>query len=229
MSAYGWVIIGTIAGPFFLSFDKKVHFYTYWKSVFAAIFAIGFLFILWDEYFTQNGIWGFTNEYLSGYFIGHLPIEEVLFFMVVPYACVFVYEVLKAYFPTVKLTRTTNTFAFTMTLSGLIFSLFNSDNWYTLSACSLAALLTIGLFYVRKVNWFESFVFTFLVCLVPFIVVNGILTGSVTEQPIVWYNENHIFGIRLITIPIEDLYYNYCMLLPIIAIHNWINDRRLKR
>ena len=31
MSAYLWIILGTITGPFFLSFDKKVHFYTHWQ------------------------------------------------------------------------------------------------------------------------------------------------------------------------------------------------------
>ena len=41
MSAYLWIILGTITGPFFLSFDKKVHFYAYWKSVFLGIAIVG--------------------------------------------------------------------------------------------------------------------------------------------------------------------------------------------
>jgi lycopene cyclase domain-containing protein len=225
MSLYGWVIIGTIAGPFFLSFDKKVHFYTHWKTALPAIFCIGLLFIAWDEYFTQHSVWGFTDQYIGSIKIGHLPLEEVLFFLVVPYACVFVYEVLIAYFPKVNLTRITQSFAFAITLSGLVFSLFNLEKWYTLSASSIAALLTIGFFYIRKVTWYASFVFTFLVCIIPFLLVNGILTGSVTDLPVVWYNSDHILGARIITIPLEDLYYNYCMLLPIIGIHNWLKNR----
>ena len=161
MSLYGWVILGTIAGPFFLSFDKKVHFYTHWKSVLPAIFSIGLIFIAWDEYFTQNEVWGFTDQYIGSFKIGHLPLEEVLFFLVVPYACVFVYEVLLAYFPNVKLAKVTHIFAFTITLSGLVFSIFNLEKWYTMSASIIAVLLTIGLFYIRKVSWYSSFVFTF--------------------------------------------------------------------
>ena len=226
MSLYGWVIIGSITGPFFLSFDKKVHFYTHWKSVLPAILSIGLIFITWDELFTQHGVWGFTEKYIGTVKIGNLPLEEVLFFLVVPYACVFVHEVLIAYFPKIILTRTAPAFAFVMTMSGLAFSLFNLEKWYTFSASSIAVLLTIGLFYIRKVNWYNSFVFTFLVCLIPFLIVNGILTGSVTDEPVVWYSQEHILGIRILTIPLEDLYYNYCMLLPIIGIHHWLKNKK---
>ena len=73
MSLYAWIIIGTITGPFFLSFDKKVHFYTYWKALFPALLLIGTAFLLWDEYFTINKIWGFNPSYLSGIYLGHLP------------------------------------------------------------------------------------------------------------------------------------------------------------
>jgi lycopene cyclase domain-containing protein len=71
-------------------------------------------------------------------------------------------------------------------------------------------------------------VFTFLVAIIPFLIVNGILTGSFTEEPVVWYNGNHIIGIRIFTIPMEDVFYNYCMLLPITAIYEWIKKRQTK-
>jgi lycopene cyclase domain-containing protein len=47
----------------------------------------------------------------------------------------------------------------------------------------------------------------------PFVVVNGLLTGSWIEGEIVWYNNAHNLGIRLGTIPIEDLVYSMMMLL----------------
>jgi hypothetical protein len=56
--------------------------------------------------------------------------------------------------------------------------------------------------------------------------VNGILTGAVTTKPIVWYSENHIMGSRIVTIPVEDLFYNYAMLLPIVAIYEVLKTRR---
>lgn len=227
MSAYLWIILGTISGPFFLSFDKKVHFYKHWKSVFLGIAIVGTFFLIWDEYFTLKGVWGFTPEYLTGIYIGHLPLEECLFFLVVPYACVFIHEVLKAYFPNLRKEYLGRIFGFTFALSGLILAYVFMRNWYTLTACSLSSLLVIWFGFIKKVQWFNDFSFTYLVALIPFLIVNGILTGAVTDQPIVWYNEDHIIGLRIITIPFEDLYYNLCMLLPVIAIHEvWSQKKR---
>jgi hypothetical protein len=50
------------------------------------------------------------------------------------------------------------------------------------------------------------------------------LTGQFTEEPIVWYSENHIVGFRLGTIPLEDLFYNYCLILPIIWIYEGLKN-----
>ena len=53
----------------------------------------------------------------------------------------------------------------------------------------------------------------------PFLIVNGILTGAVTDEPVVWYSVDHIMGPRIYTIPVEDLFYNYAMLLPMTALY----------
>jgi lycopene cyclase domain-containing protein len=228
MSVYGWVIIATICGPFLLSFDKKVHFYSNWKALFPALLSIGSIFLIWDSYFTKNGIWGFTPDYISGIYIGNLPLEEVLFFLVVPYACVFIYEVLIAYFPTFNNKKLTSIFAFFFTFSGFTFGITHIENWYTATACIISALLTLGFYFIYHVSWYSQFVNAFLVALVPFIIVNGILTGAVTDQPIVWYSELHIMGPRIITIPLEDLYYNYSMLLPIIGIYEYLKKKFIR-
>src|SRR4028119_1704544 len=83
--------------PFVLSFDKKVAFYKLWKYLLPAIGINGVLFVLWDIYFTAHGVWSFNPEYICGIYIFNLPIEEVLFFVVVPYSCAFIYECLNAY------------------------------------------------------------------------------------------------------------------------------------
>jgi lycopene cyclase domain-containing protein len=93
------------------------------------------------------------------------------------------------------------------------------EKWYTTSACSLACLLVFYLSIINKKPWFPYFSLTFLISLIPFIIVNGVLTGAVTQKPIVWYNQAHILGLRIITIPIEDIYYNLSMLLPIVWLY----------
>lgn len=229
MSLYFWIILTTAAGPLLLSFDKKVAFYNRFNPLLIAIVLVGIPFLLWDAYFTELKVWGFTPEYLSGKYIGNLPIEECLFFLVVPFACVFIYEVLKAYFPQFKGLRLAHFFAFTVTFSGLLFGILNLDNAYTSSACLLSSMLTIGLYFVNRSPWYPQFALTYLVALLPFLIVNGILTGAVTDSPIVWYSEEHIIGTRIITIPLEDLFYNYSLLLPVVAIYEKINSRSLNK
>jgi lycopene cyclase domain-containing protein len=228
MSLYLWIIILSFAGPFFLSFDKKIAFYKEWRFVFPSILLIAIIFIFWDEWFTKIGVWGFTPEYLQGIYAGHLPLEEILFFIVIPYNCLFVHEVLKGYFPLISLKTFSLVFIYVFGISALLLSLFNLDNYYTLSATALAFGLTLFLVQQKK-TWFSQFVLTYIVCLIPFLVVNGILTGQFTEEPIVWYSENHIVGFRLGTIPLEDLFYNYCLILPIIWIYEGLKNSYSKK
>lgn len=225
MSLYLLIILGTIVGPFALSFDKKVHFYTYWKWLIPSISIVAIAFILWDQFFTTLGIWGFNPTYLQGIYLGDLPIEEVSFFFVVPYACIFIYEVLKAYFPSLKLFRLGQSVAFGITFAGLLFGTMHLDNWYTASACISSAMLTIGIFFVQRVPWYGNFAFMFLVSMIPFILVNGVLTGATTPEPIVWYDSAHIMGSRIFTIPVEDLFYNYSMLISV----TWLFERFRKK
>jgi lycopene cyclase domain-containing protein len=80
-------------------------------------------------------------------------------------------------------------------------------------------MLTIGIYFIQKASWYGQFALTYIVVLVPFVIVNGILTGAITPEPIVWYSDAHIMGPRIYTIPVEDLFYNYAMLLPMTAIY----------
>ena len=54
---------------------------------------------------------------------------------------------------------------------------------------------------------------TFLLILIPFFIVNALLTGSFIESEVVWYNDNENLGIRVFTIPIEDFGYAFSLML----------------
>jgi lycopene cyclase domain-containing protein len=125
----------------------------------------------------------------------------------------------------VRLDKITKLFAFYFAISGLILTTWFLDNWYTSAACGLTALLTIGANFIYKVKWFKWYAFAYLVALIPFLIVNGILTGIATEKPVVWYNENHIIGLRIFTIPFEDLYYNFALFFPIIALYEFFKSK----
>jgi lycopene cyclase domain-containing protein len=124
MSAYGWVILCSFIGPLALSFDQKVAFYKVWRYLIPSILIVGIGFLLWDEVFTRMGVWGFNPRYLFGVYLGRLPLEEVLFFLVVPYNFIFILLVLQAYFPNRKTEMIQRIFTWTMGISSLLMVLF---------------------------------------------------------------------------------------------------------
>ena len=205
--------IFTISFPLAASFEKRMHFYTRWKGLFTGILFMACLFLPWDVFFTQWGVWGFNPNYLAGIYFFHLPIEEWLFFLFVPYSCLFIYESLNYYFG--KLTRF-NRWVRPITLGLATFCLLMAathfHKLYTLFALGLCGLALLFL-YFKNPAWLGAFYRAFLVVQIPFALVNGILTGSGLSEPVVWYNNQQNLHFRLGTIPFEDVFYNMLMLL----------------
>lgn len=213
---YLWINILTFLFPFLLSFDKKVAFYRKWPALFPSIALMAFVFILWDHWFTLEGVWGFNRLYVSGFFLLSLPIEEWLFFLTVPYACVFTYECLKAYFPhAFHSPFITRYFPVLFALSTLGLLVVFYPNIY--SAVTLILLVFLmGLKPLRNPTFLRFFIPTFWIILLPMFVVNGLLTS----KPVVYYHPDGFSGIRIGTIPLEDFYYNMAMLLLTFLFYN---------
>ena len=98
-----------------------------------------------------------------------------------------------------------------------------------LSGLSFGFTLLFLLMYLKfivHVNWLHRFYFTFLILLIPFCIVNGILTGTGIEQPVVWYDHSQIIGIRLLTIPIEDVFYGMLLQLLNIAFYEYFSRKK---
>lgn len=88
------LILFTISFPLVRSFEPKIQYAKKWYALFPAILITGTLFVIWDHWFTVIGVWEFNPRYNLGIYILDLPIEEWMFFIVVPFSCIFIYEVL---------------------------------------------------------------------------------------------------------------------------------------
>ncbi|MDO7171521.1 lycopene cyclase domain-containing protein [Mariniflexile sp. AS56] len=205
--------LGSFSIPFIYSFHPKLKFYSHWKSLAIGILISMSIFIPWDVFFTLNRIWGFNSDYFLGYTLFSLPIEEWLFFICIPYACVFTHYALLHYFPNLKLgSGATKLISYILILSFLIISIYNYDKWYTFVNFTLATILTL-LVVNKKPELLQSYLLTFLVMLIPFFIVNGVLTGSFITDEVVWYNNTENLNIRLFTIPVEDSVYAFTLIL----------------
>jgi lycopene cyclase domain-containing protein len=73
---------------------------------------------------------------------------------------------------------------------------------------ALLALL-VAIYVWKQPELLGFFLLAWLVALLPKLVVNGILTSL----PVVSYNPEHIIGLRVGTIPVEDFFYFFGLLL----------------
>lgn len=214
--------IGIIILPLLLSFDKKVQFYKKIPQLTVAIIMSGTLFLIWDFYFTQQKIWGFNERYLIGKYLGNLPYEEVLFFITVPYACVFITEVIKVYSKERFMIRS-RFLTLLMMITCWIVSYEYKDLAYTTTVFSLLGTL----FFINLVadkKYLTNFYISYIVILIPFFLVDGVLTGTGLDQPIVWYNAYEHLGVKLLSIPIEDIFYGMALILMNLTIMESIED-----
>lgn len=226
MSLYAWILLGSIIGPFALSFDKKVAFYRWWFPLFVGIAVNGVIFILWDGWFARTSVWGFNPDYVWPTRINDLPIEEWLFFIIIPYASVFIYACLKTYLKKEPLSKNKHFITLFFLIATFFLALFNSTQAYTFYNCLIASLLLFIHYVYLKKEWMGYFWLAYFIHLIPFFIVNGMLTGMATEEPIVWYNNSENMGVRLFTIPIEDsIYALTCLLIPVTLIE-WIRAKK---
>jgi lycopene cyclase domain-containing protein len=204
------VLMGiTLLSPLVLSFDKKVHFYTRWKALFPSILPMFLVFIIWDVIFTRNNVWWFNKDYVLGLFIANLPIEEWLFFILVPFACVFIYDVIKHYF-TIPSGNAGLYISSALLVVLVTLSVIHHDRTYTVVNFITASIIIIVQFFIKShKRWLNLFYVAYLVCLIPFLFVNGVLTSL----PVVGYNNEENLAFRVFTIPIEDFIYLYTLLL----------------
>jgi lycopene cyclase domain-containing protein len=217
----------TILVPLLRSFESRVNMVSKWKALLPAIAIVGTLFIVWDVYFTQMGVWGFTDEHLIGVNMFGLPLEEMLFFLTVPYACLFIYEVLNFFIKKDVFGPYAQKIFSSLAGLLLVVGLLNLGKWYT----SLTFLLTsVWLFFLvwRNPPWLGKFLLSFLVALIPFFIVNGVLTGTGLTNPVVCYNDAENLGIRMGTIPIEDTIYGLLLLSGNVYLYEFIRARMLK-
>lgn len=203
------ILISSIFVPFIFTFHKRLKFHHHFKFLAFGLILMLFIFIPWDIWFTEIGIWGFNEYYISGLYFFNLPLEECLFFICIPFCCIFTYHVVWTLSVDKSFKSMKNT-SFILSIILFFAGVFWMDKLYTFyTFTGLSIVLLIAPFIINMKIFFKAF----FILLIPFFIVNGLLTGSFIENQIVWYNDNHNLGIRLFTIPIEDVFYNCFMLL----------------
>lgn len=224
MYTYLILNIASFLGPFVLSFDKKVAFFKEWKNLFPAILIIGAWFIIWDVYFTEWGIWEFNSEYITGIKAFGLPIEEWMFFFTIPYACLFIYQCLNAYIKKDLLGPYAQKISYGLLILSIALTATHWEQLYTrVTFLSLSIVMILNIFWIKGA-YMGRYYLAYLVSLVPFLIVNGILTSL----PVVIYNDLENLGIRIGSIPADDTGYLMVLLLATVNIYEFLKSKAYK-
>jgi len=216
--------LGSILVPLLFSFHRRKHFASTWRAWLPALIIPAIPFILWDEWFTNTRVWGFNEAYLTGFTIGHLPLEEILFFVCIPYACLFTYVAVNHLKVEEPLPDQGRRITWVLIVGLAVIGIKNYDLLYTCVTFISLSLFLLFLISRLKPSYLGRFYFSFLFILIPFFLVNGILTGSWLDNPVVWYNDEENLGIRMGTIPFEDTFYGMLLVLMNVVIY----ENRLK-
>ncbi|SHE44467.1 lycopene cyclase domain-containing protein [Chryseobacterium takakiae] len=223
MQQYTYLLINffTVIICFIFSFHHKIKFNRYFGAFLSASLIVGAVFVIWDAWFTKIGVWWFNDRYLLGIRFAGLPLEELLFFICIPFACLFTYFCLDKFFKLDWKPLPEKIFVIISIILALCIAFWFREKIYTFitflsTACSLFILK-----FLLKVRWIGKVSFVYLLLMPGFLMVNGILTGTGLESPIVNYNPDEFMGIRMLTIPVEDTVYGYELILWNIFLFQW--------
>ena len=94
---YLGLLAGCLLGTAPLELVLGVHVYARWRRLLGAVLPVLVVFGGWDEVGAATRAWTYDGAYLVGARLpGRLPIEELLFFLIVPTCAVLTYEAVRA-------------------------------------------------------------------------------------------------------------------------------------
>ncbi len=219
-----------ISFPLVRSFEPRINYVRKWKYLVPGILIAGVFFIGWDALFTAWGIWSFNPKYVIGVWWLGLPVEEWLFFLTVPFSCVFIYECVLYFLPNPNTWRKVSVpITWAVALALAVVALANYDRLYTSIKLGLTAMALVVHILWFKDKYLGRFWIAYLFTIIPFLLVNGVLTF----MPVVSYDPAHNLGIRVkdltgisfLNIPIEDSLYSLLLLLMNITIYEIVKSK----
>lgn len=93
--SYLAVLVACVLGTLPLELLLHARVYRRWQRAALAILPVAAIFVTWDYLATHAGWWWFDERYLVGLFVGPIPVEELLFFLVIPVCGILTFEAVR--------------------------------------------------------------------------------------------------------------------------------------
>jgi len=208
VSEYLLFNIFIFAGPFILGIIPRYYFVNKWPAVFLSIITVGLPFIIWDIVVTGSH-WMFNEKYISGLYIAGLPIEEWLFFITVPFACLYTWEMIIKRKDSREISIPLIVrISFILPAPAGIILYFYGLQYTGLVLVFITMSIALDFFLGTRLIYQKRF-YLFLFYIILFTL---IFNGYLTWRPVVTYGELYQIGFRIFTIPVEDFFYGISLL-----------------
>ncbi len=228
MEIHNFAFLLTLAGvvAIFLGvgLNKRLNVYSSVKYMFPAIAFSAAILIMIDLQFAKLAVWSYHPKYVLGINLLDLPVEEWLFYIVVPFLGIFIYEFVKQQFSRFEYPN------FSLLLSFIVLVLVGITSYSSHSKTYpffLFFLITIYLGYTIFRNRFKThytkFYLSYILLLVPFILIEKVLIGL----PIIEYNDVYFLGAQLFSVPIENFASLFLLHIITITVYEYLKERRI--
>lgn len=228
MLPYTYLLINfsTVVVCFIFSFDKRIRFYRLFSAFLKAGMVAAIPFIAWDIWFTKTGVWWFNTDYTLHISIAGLPVEEWLFFICIPFSCVFTYFCLDKFFNLNPANKFNSVIVWIMLIICLALAIVFNKRIYPFITAVFTAITLSYLYFIAKADWIGKASLVYLILLPGFLIINGVLTGTGLNSPIVNYNHTEILNVRIMSIPVEDWVYGYAQFMLVIYFFKLFQEKK---
>jgi lycopene cyclase domain-containing protein len=94
--AYLLVLACCLVGTAPLEVVLKTRVYARWRRLLLTLLPVVVVFVVWDLLAIRAGHWDYDPEQVTGVQLGGLPLEELLFFLVIPVCAILTLEAVRA-------------------------------------------------------------------------------------------------------------------------------------
>ncbi|MFO7258047.1 MAG: lycopene cyclase domain-containing protein [Bacteroidota bacterium] len=211
--------------PVLLSFTGKAPLFRKWKFLLPAVVVTAVLFFITDAAIASTGALEVNSNKVAPFRIAGLPLEHLLGFLAIAYAGPFIYHTLNHLIERDYIYFHHELISSALSVLFMVLGIYQLDKAFT-----GVAFLGLGLFLafqmiVLKPRYMSRFYFAtpvILIVLIPFYL---FLTGTFTDQLILWHDEDQTLSIRLWTAPLEAIVYGWFVVLVSVTGYEWLKMR----
>jgi lycopene cyclase domain-containing protein len=196
---------------------KKTRWWNF-KSTMISLFIMALIFSIWDQIVTGKW-WVFNQKFILEIKIGNLPIEEILFFFSIPFACLLIWENLSQF--KIKNSQIKNfnpaaMLAFLFICIGVVF-LATRMEYSSIVSLILGIMILIDFIFQKLLAQKTTLIFFGIV-----VILTTIFNNFLTSLPILIYDNAYKTGFLFGTMPIEDVFYGLILIFGNISLYEYM-------